>query len=236
MMAKKQRQWPIQSQWKLYNPSVKRHLRCGLTFREKMPEGSAGYTFGNNSIFFNSKYTAESQDFQMRGGWRRGGVPTNRKEKASPIFPKCKLRKFFQGGGPPFNPPQQVAFQIRVKLNMSIKMSSSFFSHNTQQFLSFEYIRFINKLNSQSVLIAIINGVGYQCQHDLKCKHTGLLCRNIERAWVPLVTYSDVHKAAVQRSAAVGTTSETVPASGPIHGLRELQELSQEKSWYSQQL
>ena len=82
-----------------------------------MPEGSAGYIFGNKNIFFNSKYTAESQDFQMGGGWGRGGVPTNHKEKASPIFPKSKLRKFLQGGGHPFNPPQPVAFQLRVKLN-----------------------------------------------------------------------------------------------------------------------
>ena len=30
---------------------------------------------------------------------------------------------------------------------------------------------------------------------------------------------------------AVGTTSETVPAAGPIHGFRDFQELSQAKSW-----
>ena len=77
--------------------------------------------------------------------------------------------------------------------------------------------------------------LGYQCQY-VKYKHRDLLCKNIERASMPLVTYSAIHKAAVQRSAAVGTTSETVPATSPIHGLREFQELYQAKSWYSQQL
>ena len=41
---------------------------------------------------------------------------------------------------------------------------------------------------------------GYQCQH-VKYKHRDFLCKNIERAVIPLVTYSAIHKAAVQRSA-----------------------------------